>query len=87
MWGGEIFVPKILVTELWTLLKQLLPPPQLISWGALGEKIHEEMISKSDSTLCAEFDDHYVILPNMNSPKKLWDYEDYLNNSNPAEES
>ena len=85
MWGGEIFVPKIPSYRIMDVAKAIAPTATINIIGVRpGEKIHEEMISKSDSTLCAEFDDHYVILPNMNSPKKLWDYEDYLNNSNPA---
>ena len=85
MWGGEIFVPKIPSYRIMDVAQAIAPTATINIIGVRpGEKIHEEMISKSDSTLCAEFDDHYVILPNMNSPKKLWDYEDYLNNSNPA---
>ena len=39
-----------------------------------GEKLHEEMITDSDSLQTLEFERHYVIQPSM----PLWDVEQYL---------
>ena len=39
------------------------------------------MITKSDSILTAKFDDYYVIMPPMNSPRKSWEYNNFLENS------
>ena len=38
-----------------------------------GEKLHEEMITESDSFRTSEFGNYYVILPST----KLWDEEKY----------
>ena len=42
-----------------------------------GEKLHEEMITATDSYNCVEFDNYYVILPSM----PLWDIDRFIRES------
>jgi FlaA1/EpsC-like NDP-sugar epimerase len=75
MWGGEIFVPKIPSYRILDLAKAVAPDARLEMVGIRpGEKVHEEMITASDSIQTLEFDRHYVILPSM----PLWDVDDYI---------
>lgn len=61
--GGEIFVPKIASYKLETLAKAIAPNAKLIEVGIRpGEKLHEEMITSSDSYNTIEFDKYYAIL-------------------------
>ena len=70
MWGGEIFVPQIPSYRVKDVAKAVSPNAKIKIVGIRpGEKIHEEMITKSDSILTAKFDDYYVIMPQMNSQK------------------
>ena len=64
MWGGEIFVPKIPSYNILSVAKAINPKSKLKFIGIRGgEKLHEEMISKSDSINTYEFKNYYVILP------------------------
>ena len=51
--GGEIFVPKIPSYKILDLAKSICP----------SEKLHEELITKSDSELTVDFGKYYAILP------------------------
>ena len=65
MWGGEIFVPKIPSYRLIDLAKAISPKAKIKIIGIRpGEKLHEEMISQSESINTVEFKDHFVIIPN-----------------------
>lgn len=71
MQGGEIFVPKIPSMKITDLATALAPKlPHKIIGIRPGEKIHETMITKDDSHLSIEFDDHYVIQPSIQFTKK-----------------
>ena len=62
--GGEIFVPKIPSYKIETVAKAIAPDAELIDVGIRpGEKLHEEMITDSDSYNTIEFDKYYAILP------------------------
>lgn len=62
--GGEIFVPKISSYKIDILAKAIAPQAKLIEVGVRpGEKLHEEMITSSDSYNTIEFDKYYAILP------------------------
>jgi UDP-N-acetylglucosamine 4,6-dehydratase len=64
MWGGEIFVPKISSYRIKDVAKAFAPKAKIVSIGLrAGEKMHEEMITTSDSYNTLEFNDYYVILP------------------------
>jgi len=66
MWGGEIFVPKIPSYRILDVAKAVAPECEIEYIGIRpGEKIHEEMITETDSLNTVEFDDYYVILPSM----------------------
>jgi len=64
MWGGEIFVPKIPSYKILDVAKAISPNAKLKFIGIRpGEKLHEEMITLSDSPNTVGFNSYYVILP------------------------
>ena len=81
MWGGEIFIPKIPSYRILDLAKAISPnaKPRFIGIRP-GEKLHEEMITVSDSINTVEFDEYYVILPN--SIYLSWNIKDFIKKSN-----
>lgn len=75
MWGGEIFVPKIPSYRITDVAKAICPECRLEMVGIRpGEKLHEEMITETDSLSTVEFDDYYVILPST----PLWDIDAFM---------
>ena len=61
--GGEIFVPKIPSYNIETVAKAIAPNARMVEIGIrAGEKLHEEMITESDSYNTIEFDKYYAIL-------------------------
>jgi len=65
--GGEIFVPKLKSYKVIDLAKAMSQKNKLKIIGVRpGEKIHEQMISSSDSYNTVEFGKFYVILPQGN---------------------
>ena len=75
--GGEIFVPKIPSYKIVDVVKAIDPKAKIEFIGIRpGEKIHEEMITKSDSINTVEFDKYYSIIPNnqfvVEKKKKLF---------------
>ena len=64
--GGEIFVPKLASYRLIDLAKAIVPKAKIEFTGIRpGEKIHEEMISFTESANTIEYLNHYVILPSF----------------------
>lgn len=64
--GSEIFVPKIPSLKIMDLAKSIGPSCKLNFIGIRpGEKIHEEMISVSDSFNTIDIGKYYIILPTM----------------------
>ena len=62
--GGEIFVPRIPSYKVADLAEAIAPNlPKQIFGMRPGEKIHEEMITSSDSYSTIELDKYYAILP------------------------
>lgn len=62
--GGEIFVPKIPSYKITVLAEALAPSCKLNDIGIRpGEKLHEEMITTSDSYNTIDFGKYYAILP------------------------
>jgi len=78
MWGGELFVPKIPSFKIYDLAKAIAPKikPKIVGIRP-GEKIHEEMITETDSLNAAEFKNFFVILPD--SKYIIWNRKKYLN--------
>ncbi len=70
--GGEIFVPKIPSYKIETVAKAIAPNATLVDVGIRpGEKIHEEMITDSDSFNTIEFDKYYAILASDANKEKF----------------
>lgn len=64
--GGEIFVPKISSYNIETVARAIAPNAKFDYVGVrAGEKLHEEMITDSDSYNTIEFDRYYAILPTI----------------------
>jgi len=79
MWGGELFVPKIPSYKITDLAKAIAPECETYEIGIRpGEKLHEEMITETDSLRTAEFKDYFVIMPST----ILWDEEKFIKESN-----
>ena len=74
--GGEIFVPKIPSYKIETVANAIAPDAKIEYIGIRpGEKLHEEMITESDSYNTIEFDRYYAILPvDVNKEKYLSHY-------------
>jgi UDP-N-acetylglucosamine 4,6-dehydratase/5-epimerase len=73
-WGGEIFVPKIPSYKILDLAEAVGPECKKIVVGIRpGEKIHEEMITSSDSYSTFDLGKYYVILPVLSK----WNLEDF----------
>ena len=64
MIGGEIFVPKLSSYRVTELVRAICPNSKIKIIGIRpGEKLHEQMISSSDSLNTVELKDYYIILP------------------------
>lgn len=64
MQGGEVIVPKLPSYKIGELAEAIAPEAKIEYVGIRpGEKIHEEMITSSDSLNTVEFESHYVICP------------------------
>jgi UDP-N-acetylglucosamine 4,6-dehydratase (inverting) len=64
--GGEIYVKKIPSMRVVDIAKAIAPSAKIAIIGIRpGEKLHEVMISEEDARTTVEFDDHYVILPQI----------------------
>lgn len=62
--GGEIFVPKIPSYRILDLAEAIAPECERRIVGIRpGEKVHEEMITASDSYMTADLGEYYAILP------------------------
>lgn len=66
--GSEIIVPKIPSFKIIDLAKSIGPKCKIKVIGIRpGEKIHEEMISQSDSFTTFDIGNYYIILPTQNN--------------------
>jgi len=76
-WGGELFVPKIPSYRITDIAEAIGPDCEHPVIGIRpGEKIHEEMITSSDSFTTYDLGKYYVIVPQV--PR--WDLDAYINN-------
>ena len=77
MWGGEVFVPKIPSYKIVDLAKAIAPNCRIKIVGIRpGEKLHEEMISNSESANAIEFKNYFSVIPN--SEFSFWTKKNYL---------
>lgn len=66
--GGEIFVPKIPSYRITDVVKAIDPTAKIEVVGIRpGEKLHEEMITSSDSYNTVDLGKYYAILPQANA--------------------
>lgn len=78
-WGGELFVPKIPSYRITDVAKAIGPNCKYPVVGIRpGEKIHEEMITSSDSFSTYDLGNYYAILPQIPS----WNLNDYIKRFN-----
>ncbi len=78
-WGGELFVPKIPSYKIMDVAKAIGPNCEhKINGIRPGEKIHEEMITSSDSFTTYDLGKYYVILPQVTN----WKLDDYMKHFN-----
>lgn len=69
--GGEIFVPKIPSYNIETVARAIAPNAKIEYVGIRpGEKIHEEMITSSDSYNTIDIGKYYAVLPSDASQEK-----------------
>lgn len=74
-WGGEIFVPKIPSYKITEVAKAIGPECKIDVVGIRpGEKIHEEMITESDSFSTYDLGKYYAILPQV----PVYEIEEYI---------
>ena len=65
-WGGEIFIPKIPSYKITDVATAVAPDCEQVIVGIRpGEKIHEEMITSSDSFNTYDLGKYYTILPTV----------------------
>ena len=73
-WGGELYVPKIPSYRITDVAEAIGPECEHPVVGIRpGEKIHEEMITSSDSFTTYDLGEYYVILPQVTK----WDLDTY----------
>ena len=78
-WGGELFVPKIPSYRIVDVANAIDPECRQVEVGIRpGEKLHEEMISISDSINTYDLGKYYVILPQ----KTVFNLNDFINHFN-----
>jgi UDP-N-acetylglucosamine 4,6-dehydratase len=74
-WGGELYVPKLPSFKVTDLAQAIGPKCQLKFIGVRpGEKIHEEMITETDSLNTVEFEKYYVITPST----PIWNMDEWM---------
>ncbi len=74
-WGGEIFIPKIPSYKILDVAEAIGPECKKPHIGIRpGEKIHEEMITESDSFYTYDLGKYYTIIPSIHK----WKLEDYI---------
>jgi len=75
-WGGEIFIPKIPSYKITDVAQAVAPECTLDIIGIRpGEKIHEEMITSSDSYNTYDLGKYFTILPSV----PHFNLEDFIN--------
>ncbi|ETZ24499.1 UDP-N-acetylglucosamine 4,6-dehydratase (inverting) [Pedobacter sp. V48] len=75
-WGGEIFIPKIPSYRITDVASAIGPDCEQVVVGIRpGEKVHEEMITPSDSFYTYDLGKYYTILPATHK----WKIDDFKN--------
>lgn len=83
--GGEIVIPKIPSYKITDVAEAICPDCKINIIGIRpGEKLHEEMVTKSDSLSTIDIGSSYVILPNPNEEIRSY-YKDNFNSKDVSE--
>jgi len=78
--GGEIFVPKIPSYRIIDVARAIAPSAKLKIIGIRpGEKIHEEMITETDSLNTIDIGKYYAILPTVSDRLTKSDFIEHYN--------
>jgi len=78
-WGGEIFVPKIPSYRITDVAEAIGPDCEQVTVGIRpGEKVHEEMITSSDSFYTYDLGKYYTIIPSTHK----WKLDEFISNFN-----
>lgn len=78
-WGGELFVPKIPSYKITDVTAAVAPDCKTEVVGIRpGEKLHEEMITETDSMSTYDCGKYYVIAPSV----PLWDMQAWMKKFN-----
>jgi UDP-N-acetylglucosamine 4,6-dehydratase/5-epimerase len=78
-WGGEIFIPKIPSYKITDVANAIGPECEHPVIGIRpGEKIHEEMITSSDSFFTYDLGRYYVIVPQT----PIWKIDEFITATN-----
>src|SRR3954471_8416361 len=78
-WGGELFVPRIPSYKIMDVAKAIGPDCKHKIVGIRpGEKIHEEMITSSDSFSTYDLGKYFAILPQLHT----WSLQDFIKSFN-----
>lgn len=78
-WGGEIFIPKIPSYRILDVAQAIAPDCEHKVVGIRpGEKVHEEMITPSDSYYTYDLGKYYTILPSSHN----WSLKDFIQQHN-----
>lgn len=73
--GGEIFIPKIPSYHITDVAKAIAPNLSVVEVGIRpGEKLHEEMITQTDSLNTIDLGRYYAILPSVSFTYTKEDY-------------
>lgn len=65
--GGETFISKIPSFKITDLAQAMLPGCEMPEVGIReGEKLHEVMVTKEDSSYTYEYEKHYIVYPHFN---------------------
>ena len=81
--GGEIFIPKIPSYKITEIAKAIAPNCETKIVGIRpGEKLHEEMITETDSMNTVDLGKYYAILPSVSFSHQR---EDYIKHHNATE--
>ena len=78
-WGGELYVPKIPSYKILDVAQAIGPDCEHKVVGIRpGEKVHEEMITASDSFTTYDLGNYFVILPQTTN----WNLDEFIKNFN-----
>ena len=79
--GGEVYVHKNPSFKVIDLAEAMNPDGKIEEVGIReGEKIHESMITKDDARTTFEYDNHYIIYPQLS----WWSYKEIKRNGMPV---